>query len=77
MIRDGRPAGGLGKGLVNPNLKKNCYEILQRTADLDEYFGTRWAAENGSKREVEVAGGWDDCIMRIFITCKVYQILIG
>jgi hypothetical protein len=28
-------------------------------------------------KKEEVAGGWEDCIMRAFMTCTLHQILLG
>jgi hypothetical protein len=30
----------------------------------------------GPKRE-EVAGSWEDCTVRSFITCTIHQVLLG
>jgi len=33
----------LGKVLTTPHHKNACYEILHRTSESDELFGTTWA----------------------------------
>jgi hypothetical protein len=39
--KGGPPAWGLGGGLTTPHRKKGTrYEMLQRTSELDGYFGT-------------------------------------
>jgi hypothetical protein len=47
--RGGPPAWGLGEKPTTSlrNKEKPCYDMFHRASNLDRFFGTTWATENG------------------------------